>query len=163
MNLLNSAKGKAMAAWVALPWAGRVTAAIVVFSAAYFFWTSTKRMQNPGAAKSRHRPEPRAAAPQLQQRQRPAPAAAAKMVREAADSAKRAAAAENPYQQLLHVQWAMAKLGAAREVAGGDAENGGGDAELSAESGVHVAKLEAFLTKAQEMCAQRLEAVAAAS
>jgi hypothetical protein len=166
MNLLQSAKAKAMTAWVALPWAGRLTAVIVLVCAAYFFWTSTPRSK----ARMLDRAAPKrftlgastsppghlaaeSSTPPLHVTQ----AAAAKLVREAAESAKRAAAAENPYQQLLHVQWAMAKLESAREVTGGNTE------ALSAMSGVHVGKLEAFLEKAQEMCAQRLESVATAA
>lgn len=92
----------------------------------------------------------------------PSPAAAAsppaslssvtQLIRIAAESATKAGKATNPYQQLLHVQWAMANLQAARKVSGLP------DDALSEASGIHVAKLEEYLKSSQQACIQQLEA-----
>jgi hypothetical protein len=81
----------------------------------------------------------------------PATAALVPLVHAAAEAATKAGKAANPYQQLLHVQWAMANLQAVHKVSP-DISN----EQLSEASGIHVSKLEEFLNRAQSSCIQQL-------
>jgi hypothetical protein len=147
--------GSALGLWSALPFAAKVLILVVLSAAAYFAFTSRRggggdkgvragragRKGRGGAASSPLGP-------------------LGPLVREAALSAKQAGAAPTPYQQLLHVQWGLANLQAARRVA---AEQLRGtdpaevDQALSESCGLHVGRLGDYLSRAQRLCTDQIE------
>jgi hypothetical protein len=132
--------------WWQLPMAARGLTVMLAAAAVYFAMTSTR-------ARARSAPKNKLGD------------ALSGLVKDAADAAKRAGSAPTPYHQLLHVQWGLASLNAARAVAKADA--GSADANdiehtLSAASAIHVGRLSDYLTKAQALCSERLEAATVA-
>lgn len=138
--------GSALGVWSGLPLAAKALLLIVLVAAAYFAFTSRRHPSSRRASRSGGSSNPLAPLGSL--------------VRDAAGSAKQAGSAETPYQQLLHVQWGLANLQAARRVAAGHMRGKTTedvDAALSQSCGLHVGRLGDYLSRAQQLCTEQIE------
>lgn len=155
MQLLSSITSR----WWALPLAGRGLMLVVCVVLVYFVWTSTRS----GSASSSFSSSRGRSGSAPRWGSTPVGAAAAKLVRDAASAAKDAGSAKTPYEQYLRLQWGISTLKAARLVAEAEHGEDGAESALSMASSMHVGRLGDYLTKAQALCGERIEAAAAAS
>jgi len=156
MNLLGALTSR----WSMLPLAGRGLIVVLFVALIYFAFTSSAWSGSSGSSKSASSPAAKAWG------ETQVGAAIVEQVREAAQSAKRAGTAKSPTEQLLHIQWGLAKLKSARAIA--KAERGADDeaeidALLSVSSGLHIGRLGSYLDRAQALCVERLEKAAGAA
>lgn len=144
--VVKRAFGAALGLWSSMPLAAKVFVLVVLAAAAYFAFSSNAR-------------------PRAQARTSSPLAPLGPLVRDAAASAKQAGSAPTPYQQLLHVQWGLANLQAARRVAGEQMrgkETAEVDQALSESCGLHVGRLGEYLSRAQQLCTDQIERAGAA-
>jgi hypothetical protein len=150
--VVKRAFGAALGLWSSLSLATKVFVLVVLAAAAYFAFTSAKpRAGKKGPGRRAGRGSSSSSSPL---------APLGPLVREAAASAKQAGAAPTPYQQLLHVQWGLANLQAARRVAGEQLRGKDAaevDQALSESCGLHVGRLGDYLSRAQQLCTDQIE------
>lgn len=145
--------GSALGAWSGLPLAAKALLLTVLVAAAYFAFTSRRHPSSASPSSSSRRASRSGAS------SNPLSPLGA-LVRDAAGSAKQAGSAETPYQQLLHIQWGLANLQAARRVAAGHMRGKTTedvDAALSQSCGLHVGRLGDYLSRAQQLCTEQIE------
>jgi hypothetical protein len=138
--------------WGWLPLAGRGLVVVTIVALIYFAITSTQMAAKARAGKGA------GGAPQWAETG--VGRAVVGLVRDAAQSAKQAGAAKTPTDQLLHIQWGLANLKAARSISQADRgieEDEQLDAMLSVASGMHVGRLGSYLDRAQALCVERME------